>query len=204
MSDTDRRSPTRDILQRFPELGLIDDETVRNETAHLLQSHDEPYFWRAPAASSYDYHNMYCCGKYGLWIHTKMVYTAYERFVDSFLVQGRIDGYEADLGRAAVLLHDYRKYGTNYTEGKYATSDHDLLAAELVREHSALDERVADAIASHMGPFDKYEGPLPETELQRLVHMSDMAASTKNGTFGLYNPHSDIREHYPSIPEADL
>jgi len=47
--------------------------------------------------------------------------------------------------------------------------------ARLVWE-SALDDRVVDAVAAHMGPW--YDGPAPETPLEWLVHHADMVAST--------------------------
>ncbi|WP_435347666.1 HD domain-containing protein [Haloarchaeobius sp. HRN-SO-5] len=96
----------------------------------------------------------------------------------------RVTEFETDLGRAAVLLHDIQKYGQEYTESDRADRDHDLQAAQLVRDHSGLDDRVSDAIAAHMGPW--YEGPSPSTPLEHLVHAADMAASSKNGTWGVY------------------
>lgn len=202
MSSDQERQPNRDILQRFPEIGLIEDKEVRDETGYLLQTQAKPWFWYAPAASSFKYHNQFCCGKHGLWIHTKMVSTAFERLVDTYTGLGDITEYESDLGRAAVLLHDLRKYGTEYEEGDSAEQDHDIRAAKMIRRNSELPGDVADAVESHMGPW--YEGPDPETPLQRLVHSADMAASTKNGTFGVYQPHETIRKFYPAIPRAEL
>lgn len=186
----------------LPPIKLIEDSKTHREVWELVENHAPAYFWTAPAASTYNHHNPYCCGERGLWIHTLMVATAYERLVDSYVCQDLITEREADLGRAAVLLHDLRKYGDGYDETDTAAKDHDLQAAELIREESILDDRVADAVATHMGPW--YDGPDPETPLQQLVHQADMAASTKNGTFGIYQPPNEIRELYPSLPGADL
>lgn len=191
----------QEAIRRFPPVTKIMDGDVYNEMIEVLGSSVPEYFFKAPAASSYDFHNPYACGKRGLWIHTLMVATAYERLVDSYLHQGLISPFEAECGRAAVLLHDVRKYGDDY-HGQSAAKDHDLQAAEFVEEETDLPTEVVGAIASHMGPW--YEGPDPETPLQQLVHQADMAASTKNGTFGIYEAPLPIKRLYPSIPGADL
>lgn len=193
---------TDDVEELLPPVRLINRQDVYDATCDAVWEHAPDYFWTAPAASTYDYHNPYCCGERGLWIHTLMVATAYERLAPSYEQQGLVSDYEVDLGRAAVLLHDLRKHGDVYEPGDSAARDHDLQAARLLREESKLDERVADAVASHMGPW--YEGPEPETPLQQLVHQADMAASTKNGTFGIYRKPEEISRLYPSLPEAEL
>lgn len=186
----------------LPPISLIQDNHLYIETADLIVDHCPDYFWHAPAASTYRHHNPFCCGKHGLWIHTLMVSTAYERLAPSYLNQGILSIEELDYGRAAVLLHDMRKHGDSYTEGDTADKDHDIQAAQLIRDESDLPEKVADGVAAHMGPW--YSGPEPETPLQQLVHTADMAASTKNGTWGIYRKPVPIREYYPSLPEAEL
>jgi predicted hydrolase (HD superfamily) len=191
-----------EVERAFPSIECIADEDVRLETATAIRRHIPEYFFRAPAASSYAHHNPYCCGERGLWIHTLMVATAYERLVDSWTGQNLITEHEADLGRTAVLLHDCRKYGAVYDGEERAASDHDLQMASIVREDTSLDARVGDAVASHMGPW--YDGPEPETPLDQLVHQADMMAATKNATVGVYEKPREITELYPSIPGADL
>lgn len=193
-----------DVTARFPEIELIENDDIRRMTRKAVEDLFPDYFWTAPAASSYHHHNPYCCDKHGLWIHTKMVYVSYHRTVDSYLVQGRISEFEADCGRAAIILHDMVKYGRTYEDGDSAKEDHDLRAGKLIRLKTDLPEPVADAIERHMGPFEPYLGPDPETDLQDLVHMADMNGSTKNGTFGVYRPHQKIRSYYPSLPGADI
>lgn len=198
----DRVRTNRSEAERaFPPVEAIDSGVIRNATLDAIQSGVRDYFWTAPAASSYRHHNPYCCGERGLWIHTLMVSTAYERLVDSYVGQDLITKREGDLGRAAVLLHDFRKFGDAYESGESADMDHDLQAARWVRTDTDLPDEVADVVASHMGPW--YEGPTPETSLQQLVHMADMAASTKNGTFGIRQKPDEIRRLYPSLPDAD-
>ncbi|WP_224336381.1 HD domain-containing protein [Haloprofundus halobius] len=188
------------VCERLPEIARINDQALMCATAAAFFEGHEDYFWTAPAASSYAHHNLYCCGERGLWIHTKMVFAAYERLVDSYLEQGLLGDSEANLGRAACLLHDVKKYGDEYVDGDHADRDHDVQAADWIRAEATLDSPVADAVERHMGPW--YEGPEPETPLQQLVHLADMTASTKNATVGVYQPHERIRSLYPSIPEA--
>lgn len=190
------------VRRRFPPLSLIDSRTIRLDTGRALSEGTPEYFWTVPAASSYKHHNPYCCGERGLWVHTLMVSTVYERLVGSWVAQDRLTEREADLGRAACLLHDLRKHGESYTEGDSADRDHDLQAARFVREFTDLPSPVADAVASHMGSW--YEGPAPETPLQRLVHQADMIAASKNVTPGIYHKPAEIAELYPSLPGADL
>ncbi|KTG10334.1 hypothetical protein AUR64_12235 [Haloprofundus marisrubri] len=190
------------VCKRLPEVARIGDQELMRATAVAFFEGHEDYFWTAPAASSYAHHNLYCCGERGLWIHTKMVFAAYERLVDSYVEQGILTEREANLGRAACLLHDVKKYGESYEEGDHAARDHDVQAADWLRSETELDSRVADAVERHMGPW--YDGPEPETPLQQLVHLADMTASTKNATVGVFQPHEKIRSLYPSIPEATL
>lgn len=189
-------------ISRFKEVELIDDSTIRSEVVSAIRDGHEVNFYKAPAASSYRHHNPYCCNKYGLWIHTKMVFTAYERLWPTYKQQGFITDEEVDYGRAACLLHDLRKHGEGYTEGDGAAKDHDIQAAEWVAANTDLPEEVCQAIATHMGPW--YEGPEPKTKLDQLVHMADMTAANKNVTCGVYEPHEDIKEFYPGIPRASL
>lgn len=188
------------VFEKLPEVELIDDDEIRNEVIICIDEQDKDYFWEAPATTSDDYHNPYCRHEYGLWIHTKMVCSAYERFVDSYVEQELITEREADIGRAACILHDFRKYGQWWSDGKSATYDHGPYMADLLRERTELPSKAADAIASHMGPW--YEGPEPQTPLEQLVHQADMSGSAANGTYGIYKPHSDITDKYPDIPRA--
>lgn len=193
-----------EMLQRFPEINYINNDDTRQHTIDALVELAPEYFWEIPAATTYNHHNPYACNKHGLWIHTKMVFTAYQRLVDSFVSMDRITKEEADLGRAACLLHDIFKNGRDDEDWreKGALRDHDLLAAEAIEEETPLDERVSVAIAEHMGPW--YDGPEPSNDLSLLVHMADMIASSKNITPGVARPAETINDFYPSIPGASL
>lgn len=186
------------VMMKVPELEFISNSDVREQTVVGIKNCVPSYFWEAPAASSTKHHNQYCWGEHGLWIHMKMAFTAYEEIVESYLELGEISEYEADLGRAAIILHDGQKYGDEYHEGKSALSDHDMRMAKCLRSETNLDRRALGAISSHMGPW--YDGPVPETALENIVHMADVAASTKNATYSVYKPSDSITKLYPTIP----
>lgn len=198
MSTDETGALSRDeVRRRLPEVEFIEQSALQSQTITALQEGVLDYFWNAPATSHSALHNPMCRETRGLWIHPKMVAVAYERLAPSFLEQGRIDRNEVDYGRIACLLHDIRKYGTRYTPGSKAAPDHDVQAAEWVRRNTDFDDRVAEAIATHMGPFDRYAGPPPQTGLQHLVHNSDMMGSHRFGTMWLYRPAEELVEQYP-------
>lgn len=190
------------LLERLPEIELIEDDDLRDETKDAMARIIPKYFWKVPATSSGFYHNTYAKGERGLWIHVKMVFTAYERLVRSYVEQDLITEFEADCGRAAILLHDVLKYGHSYSEGDSTKTNHDRLASQWLVKHTDLPSAVTSAVASHNGPW--YDGPSPSSDLEQLVHVADMVASTKNATCGVYEPHELITERFPDIPRADL
>lgn len=203
-STIDGRMRDEEIMRRLPEIELIEDEEIRKQTRDALARGTPDYFWKVPATSSGYYHNTYSKGKHGLWIHVKMGVTAYERMVRSYVEQGLISEKEADMGRAAMLLHDMLKYGHKYESGDHTRSNHDVMAGMWVGKNTDLPTPVVRAVERHNGPW--YDGPTPEPDdhLSQLVHMADMVASTKNATCGLYKPAEEIAERYPDVPRADL
>lgn len=201
----DGKMDADEVRRRFPEVSCINDDEVREQTIDAIARGVPEYFWHVPATGSGKYHNPFSRHKHGLWIHVKMVFSAYERFVNSFEQMDLITAYEADCGRAAVLLHDMLKYGHEYSSGDSSVSNHDKLGAHWLTHNTPLDPAVIACVDSHNGKW--YDGMTPryqEEPLEILVHMADMAASTKNGTWGVYEPASEIHQKYPNIPRADL
>lgn len=166
-----------EVYRRMPALNLIDDDELREETARVTAAAPE-YFWRVPASTS-GYHHPFCRGERGLWAHTLMVCTVLERLADSYVQQGLIERRDVDLARSAAILHDQRKNGPPDVPSDSSVSNHDVLMANVVREEG-LPSAVEGAVRAHMGPW--YDGPMPETPLQRLVHNADMVASTETVT----------------------
>lgn len=187
-----------EVYRRMPTLDLIDDGDVRHVTASLTARAPE-YFWRVPASTS-GYHHPACNGDRGLWAHTLMLSTVIDRLSDTYVGQGRLTEYDVDLAHAAAILHDQRKNGDPERPSKKSTSDHDLRMAAVVRE-SDLPDVVADAIATHMGAW--YDGPVPETDLQDLVHTADMVSSTSTITPKVQGPIPEELSHC-RLEAADL
>lgn len=198
----DERWREEEIRRRLPEVTLIDDEELREETIDALRRGLPRYFWEAPATNRVRYHNLFARRRHGLWIHVKMVATAFERKAESYVKRGVLTEYEADCVRAAILLHDMLKYGTQYEEGSSTADNHDLLAGQWLRRNTELPQPVIDGVEQHNGAW--YEGPEPDSDVSEAVHLCDMDGSTSNGTWGLYEPAEEITEKYPEIPRANL
>lgn len=188
-------------FERFPELERIENDKIMYETIKALSLAPD-YFWDVPATTVNKYHNPYSRSTHGLWIHTKMVFTAFERISESWLELGLISEEEVDYGRSACLIHDLFKNGLpeNYEEGDSSTRDHELTAATEIYNKTELPEEVIIAVSSHMGPW--YEGFKPKNYLSLLIHTCDMIASSKNITCGIYKPNKEINNKYPSIPNS--
>lgn len=188
-------------FEKFPELELMEDDEIMFETIRGISMAPD-YFWKVPSTESNTYHNPYSRSEHGLWIHTKMVFTVFERLSESWIEMGLLEEKHRDLGRSACLLHDIVKKGIpqNYTKGESSKKDHDILGGELVKNYTNLPECVSTAVCEHMGPW--YEGEEPETKLGHIVHICDMVSSSKNINVGIYKPHDDITKKYPGIPRA--
>jgi putative nucleotidyltransferase with HDIG domain len=176
--------PEDEVHRRIPALATIEDERIREETLRLTRN-APPYYWVAPASQN-DYHHPICRETRGLWAHTLMVHTVVERLADSYRDRGRITDTDADLARAGAILHDQLKSGERATARQSSASDHDLQMARRIRETSALPERLANAVAAHMGPW--YDGPKPGNGLEDLLHNADMVASTATITPKVHAP----------------
>lgn len=182
----------------MPAVELIQNSDLRNQTIALIRDFPD-YFWEAPATSSSSFHNQFARGKYGLWIHVLMAATALDRVIDSYVEQEKLTPLDADYARSAVLLHDGRKYGKSWTEGDTAEQDHDMLMwAKLC--NSEIPYQVADAVATHMGPW--YDGPAPVNTLQQVVHQADMMASARHITPAVYNAPQELLEEHSNLPHC--
>jgi len=173
-----------EALRRVPTLRLIEDADLRAEAARVT-ARAPSYFWEAPASTS-GYHHPLCRGERGLWVHTLMLSTVVERLADSRVELGDLDREEVDHAHAAAVLHDQRKNGDPSDPSTSSVSDHDLRMAEVLREEADVPESVVSAVETHMGPW--YDGPAPESGVERLVHDADMVASTASITPAVHGP----------------
>jgi hypothetical protein len=178
------RLTARETVRRLPTLRLIHDLDVRRETARVA-ARAPLYFWNVPASTS-SYHHPLCRRERGLWLHTLMLSTVVERLGASRVELGELSSEQLDLAHSAAILHDMRKNGPPEDREESSVSDHETRMARVILETSLLDESVAVAVGSHMGPW--YDGPEPETALARLVHDADMVASTETISPGVQGP----------------
>jgi hypothetical protein len=188
-SGTSDLSPD-EVKRRIPALKLIADPDLREATREVTATAPE-YFWIVPASTS-GFHHPLCRGRHGLWAHTLMVSTALERLVDSYIEQGLLTPKQADMARAAVILHDQRKNGHPGAPSTSSVSDHDLQMASVLRDHGGFPDPVIEAVETHMGPW--YDGPEPVAPIERLVHSADMVASTSTITVKAPGPVPDELE----------
>lgn len=188
-----------EVRRRMPALDLIQDDAIQRRTARLTRR-APAYFWDAPASSS-GYHHALCRGKHGLWLHTLMVSTVVERLIPSYVEQGLLEPGDADVVRAAAILHDQRKNGDPEDPSETSVSDHEWLMANVIAEESELPVEVADAVLTHMGPW--YDGPAPTAPYQRLVHLADMVASAHTITAAIPAPAPAELQELGAV-EADL
>lgn len=191
------------VFDRFPEIALIEQDDLMFEAVRVLSCAPD-YFWECPATTSDYYHNPHTRSKHGLWVHTKMVVTVFQRLSESWLQMELISENEKDYGLVACLLHDLLKNGfsESYERGDPSRSDHDEIMGIVIDNYTNLPPEVSIAIKQHMGPW--YDGDKPSNYLSLLVHTCDMIASSKNITPGIYEPHEDIFCKYPNIPQSDF
>lgn len=185
-----------EAVARLPEVEDIRDDTLREQTIQVIREFPD-YFWTAPASNSH--HPPEHQTRHGLWLHTKRVCTAFERLAPSMVQQGFMEWQDVDYGRAACLLHDMFKFGVPPTDAGSVTSDHDVAAADWLREHTDLPSEVIGAVEAHNGAW--YEGRRPQTHLEQMVHIADMMASDENVSIAIEEPHPALEDQFPRVSE---
>ncbi len=201
-----------EVRRRLPEVELIDDPHLRHMVIEALQ-YTPDYWWEVAASVSGNYHNEFARGEHGLWIHTKMAVTVYDRLIDSWVYQGILSEYHADCVLAGILLHDMFKQGLpeDRDPDDYTTEDdHDVTAARWLRKHTELPYEVIHAVDAHNGPW--YEGAEPKesggnivaSSVAQMTHICDMVASDSDMTMGIWKPTEEILDVYPDIPTSNL
>ena len=191
------------------ELSLIHSPALRNFAEYLLGRVPD-YFFHVPASSSGKYHPAYCLGEGGLVRHTKAAIGIFQMIsqADIDLYYMNMDTENEDLFIKedfdeecvfALLFHDALKWGFEEIDpedyqNRHTLFEHPLLAAEWVKEEAAQYkfqypariQRIASAIATHMGKWtiSKYSvAMLPSPDLgswlNKIVHLCDFLASRK-------------------------
>lgn len=166
---------------------LIKNKQLKGYVSDLLDK-VPAYFWEIPASSTGKYHPDYATGKGGLIRHTRAaVQIALDLFENKTICN--FDNLEKDIIIAALILHDSVKLGL--PGGRYSVSDHGMLVEVVAGfdvESAYNDDilnRLFKAVRCHMGQWNKdyrsgkVVAPVPETELEKFVHLCDYLASRK-------------------------
>lgn len=165
----------------------IKDDDLRSDAKYLVGNLPD-YFFIVDASSTGKYHPKYAQGEQGLTRHVKSACKfAYEMLSNPIIGKPYTDR-DKDLIIIALLIHDGLKYGKGEKE-KYTRFDHPLLASNYVKENKDNlkmndedIEKVASAVASHMGPWNtnSYSDvvlPIPRLPMEKFVHMCDYLAN---------------------------
>lgn len=163
-------------------------ETNVKDIVVLAMSKVAPKFFTAPASSTGKYHPDYAVSEGGLVKHTKAVVYFTKQLLEAYNVN---DAYSKSLCIGAALLHDTCKSGINW-ECPFTKHEHPILVKELLTDEDVLSipngeniwNDMNDIISSHMGKWNtstrsKVVLPLPETQLQKILHAADYMASRK-------------------------
>ena len=188
------------------ELGFISNTRIRDFVSYILDNLPD-YFRHIGASTNGKYHPAYTIGEGGLIRHTKAaVAIAQDLFKADFY---NFTDNDKDVVTAALILHDGLKCGM---WEDHTAFDHPLLMSDFIlKKYSEFVEKnnmnniildlhfgtkvmaIADAISSHMGKWNtsKYSDavlPIPETDIQKCVHLCDYLASRKHliFDFGVY------------------
>lgn len=207
------------LLHRVPEISLLRG-SVQDEVIDVFIDDVPGYFWIARASENH--HPPDERGLGGTWLHTKRVFTAYVMLERSFRAMSRIDSFEANCARAAVLLHDAFKYGKPGTEyeskdedqhpyaggalyhaPKHTIPEHDVQMASWIRDETELPDEVAQCVESHGGSnsWMSHSGPEPQDDKSLLVHLADLVASNSNHRLPVYRPTNELRMMVGTVPE---
>jgi hypothetical protein len=196
MTGVNNTLSSREVLERFPEINEIDDPDISILTTSALQQLCPEYFWKVPGSSSGKYHPEDHRKEMGLWLHTKRAFTQFERLSSSYLEQGKITEEERDYGRSAILLHDIYKYGL--PKEKHTVRDHDVIAAQELRDFGGVPEEIVGCVESHNGPW--YAGREPRTDLEQVHHLADMSASdVNNPSIAILEPCEKLEKNFPNV-----
>lgn len=187
-----------EAVTRFPEINDIRNDELKEMVIQTVREFPD-YFWTAPASSRY--HPPEHQARHGLWLHTKRVCTKFERQAKSMVKQGHLSWAEIDEGRAACILHDMYKYGIPPTSVDNTIPNHDIVAANWLRQYTDLPDSVTDAVEQHNGPW--FAGGNPDSHLSQMVHVADLHASDPNSHVAVKEPHPILTENFPRIEVRD-
>lgn len=174
---------TEKVNALLEELHVIEDIRILDWTIKAVVSLPD-YIFSVPASSTGKYHPDYALGEGGLIRHLK---AAARIAQELFTISYPFSNEERDIIIAAILLHDGAKHGVTYE--KYSKHEHPLIICDYLKDQEFFNDipqaqEIIDAIASHMGQWNTCNRsrvvlPLPETNVQKFVHLCDYLASRK-------------------------
>lgn len=187
------------ILPLKSSIFKIRDDEIKSFVSWVLMDIAPDYFWKISASMTGKYHPIWSNEEEGLINHTKVAV----KFGEEICYAMDIKGIERDCILAALVIHDTVKYGMNYN-GKKGNKKKDNETYKDYRKHNIavglgivkrLKMKMTDLlfktvkeqkfkkvfdiiqlVNTHEGRFNK---PVPETNEQILVHLSDFLSSRK-------------------------
>jgi hypothetical protein len=168
------------------ELNFIINEEIKDIAVQGVSFIPE-YFYHVSASSTGKYHPAYTVGEEGLYRHVqaavriaKMLFNIHDFTPD-----------EQDVIIASLILHDGWKQGLDGAKERTLHA-HPLIAVDVLKHRVECNtetqeeflDQVCWNISSHMGQWNtnKWDGtvlPVPESKMQKYVHMCDYIASRK-------------------------
>lgn len=170
------------------EFSYIMDNDIRKDAMYLISALPD-YYFIVDASSTGKYHPKYASGKGGLSRHIKSAVKMAVELLNDPCISKPYTDRDRDLIILSLLIHDGLKYGT--VKEEYTRFDHPILIRDFVEENkenllmnSDDIEKVKNAVASHMGPWNtsKYSSvilPIPKAPMEKFVHMCDYLASRR-------------------------
>ena len=164
-------------------LAFIENKEIVDAVIVML-GYAPDYFWTIPASSSGKYHPQFAQGIGGLVRHTQAaLITAFELMSNPILT--KFSQAEKDVVYASLILHDTYKNGikgskwtSHYHPQIAATFFYEFVPSQMLKE--PYRSAIYGAILKHMGIWGGTKNnklPLPQTELERFVHLCDFVAS---------------------------
>lgn len=189
-----------ELRRRLPEVYLIHDTGVREQTISAFLDCCPDYFWTTPASTSGNYHHPDHREQHGLWVHTKRAFT---KFCNIALAEFQKDAFtteEIALGQAGILCHDMFKRGWDPVS-PHTHDDHDMIAADILAANTNLPDEVIGCVRTHNGKWGGDNSPEPRTRLEEVHHDADYYASRKNENIAIHPGHvaTELTTQFPTL-----
>lgn len=192
-----------DRLELFKnQLSKIQDHAIRRVTAIELTRVPDKMFTHP---GSKNHHPSTVRGSKGLIIHIFYALNVLDMYVRSYR-EGRFTQQEIDYARAALILHDAFKYGSD-GEAEWIQKDHPECYATYLR--SQIDsvapalkdvyQNLATLIEYHHGIWSNTNYPVSPTALIELVHYCDYMASKLHE---IEDISADLPEYKPLLSQS--